>query len=174
VIRGQVVGLRAVDFRDLEKLLEWRNKPDFRRFFRERRELNWDQQKAWFFEKVMKDAQTRMFSIVRLEDNLLIGACGLCAIDGVNGQAELSIYIGHENRYIDTKFAPDAASLLIDHAFHELRLHRLWAEVYSFDAHKQGLLSDLGFHLDGNLPETCWRDGKWHNSLLFSLLSREK
>ena len=165
------VGLRAIDFGDLQKLLEWRNKPEFRQFFRENRELNWDQQKAWYFEKVMKDPDTRMFSIVRLSDGVLLGACGLCYLDWVNGSADFSIYIGHENRYIDTDYAPDAAQALIVHAFDDLRIHRLWAEVYSFDAKKQSLFESLGFNRDGIHPETVWNEGKWHDSVYFSLLT---
>jgi hypothetical protein len=173
MIRGKQIGLRAIEFKDLDKLLEWRNKPEFRRFFRENRELNWDQQKAWYFDKVMKDPNTRMFSIVRLADNALLGACGLCYIDWVNGSADFSIYIGHEDRYIDVEYAPDAAQVLIDHAFREIRVHRVWAEVYSFDADKQTLLQNLGFQVEGTHRETCWQHGAWHDSVFFSLLDRE-
>ena len=171
MIQGEKVGIRAVEFSDLQRLLEWRNKTEFRRYFRENRELNFDQQKTWFFEKCIKDPNTRMFAIVRLEDSLLLGACGLCYIDWVNGSADLSIYIGHEGRYIDTEYAPDAARALMDHAFCDLRIHRLWAEVYGFDDRKRVLFDDLGFAVDGVHPHTLWSNGKWCDSMYFSMIS---
>ena len=45
---GKYTGLRALEISDLEKLLEWRNQPEYRRFFREYRELNSENQKRWF------------------------------------------------------------------------------------------------------------------------------
>jgi hypothetical protein len=170
VIRGQKIGLRAVEFDDLPQLLEWRNKPEFRQFFRENRELTWEQQLAWFSEKVIKAEDTRMFSVVSLDDGNLLGAAGLCYIDWVNGSADLSIYIGHEGKYIDDNLAPDALKVLIRHAFEELRFHRLWTEVYSFDEKKQKLFRDLGFSVDGEHRHTKWLKAKWYDSTIFSLL----
>lgn len=171
MIRGEKVALRAVEFTDLQKLLEWRNKPQFRQFFRENRELNWEQQKSWFFDRVMKDPNTRMFSIVRLSDGLLLGACGLCYIDWVNGSADFSIYIGHDDLYIDDTLAPEAAELLISYAFDQIRLHRLWAEVYEFDEPKRTFFKKLAFHQDGIHPQTVWQGGYWHDSVYFSLIN---
>lgn len=171
MIKGEKIGLRAVEFRDLNQLQEWRNKPEFRQFFRENRELNFEQQKNWFHEKCLKDPKTRMFSIVSLGEEHLIGACGLCYIDWVNGSADLSIYIGHNGLYIDDVYAPDAVETLVQYAFEEMRLHRLWTEVYSFDEKKQALFRSLGFQVDGIHRETYWKDGKWNDSVFFSLLN---
>ena len=171
MIYGDTVYLRALEFTDLAQLLTWRNKPEFRRYFRETRELNWEQQKAWFFSKCVNDPQTRMFAIVRHEDNKLLGACGLCYIDWVNGSADFSIYIGHDDHYLDDQYAPAAAELLKSHAFLDLRLHRLWAEVYSFDKKKQAFFEKIGFKVDGVHPQTTWHGGVWHDSVYFSLIS---
>ena len=170
MIKGEKVGLRAVEFTDLNKLQEWRNKPEFRQFFRENRELNWDQQKTWFTDKVNRDPNTRMFSIVSLANTHLIGACGLCYIDWVNGSADLSLYIGHNDLYIDKVYAPDTVETLVQYAFDEMRLHRLWTEVYSFDEKKQALFRSLGFQ-ETIHRETYWKDGKWNDSVFFSLLN---
>lgn len=172
MIQGKQIGLRAIEFNDLKQLLEWRNRQDFRRFFRETRELNWDHQKSWYIDRVMKDTNTRMFAIVRQSDGLLLGVCGLCGIDWVNASAEVSIYIGHENRYIDDTYAPDAADVLMNHAFDELGLHRLWVEVYSFDEQKQQMFHNLGFSVDGIHPHTKWHQGQWFNSVYFSHIQR--
>ena len=40
MIRGKKVALRAVEKEDLPYLMEWRNRPEYRQYFREYRELN--------------------------------------------------------------------------------------------------------------------------------------
>lgn len=173
MLTGEHVCLRAIEHDDLPQLLAWRNRPEYRRFFREHRELNRDQQKVWFEKTVLTDPNTRMFSVIANDDLRLLGAGGLCYINWIDRTADLSLYIGAENLYIDNKYAPDAARLLLKFAFEELNLHRVWSEIYDFDSAKQYLFSNLGFTLDGRHRETHWSEGCWHDSLFFSILSQE-
>ena len=140
MITGNHILLRAVEETDLAQLLEWRNNPDLRKYFREFRELNHTMQLKWFNERVNNDPSTRMFSIVEIKTNKLIGACGLCYIDCINKSADFSIYIGKDELYIDDVFSLDAAKLLIAYGFKELNLHRLWSEIYDFDIKKKDFL----------------------------------
>ena len=84
MLKGEKVGLRAIEREDLPLLMEWRNQPEYRRYFREYRELSSLHQESWFENKVMKDNSTEMFAIVELESGEMIGACGLCYIDWIN------------------------------------------------------------------------------------------
>lgn len=171
MLRGSVVGLRAIERADLGALLAWRNKPEFRRYFREFRELGSADQERWYENIVLKDPSVRMFSIVELTNGRLLGACGLCYINWVDRNADLSIYIGADDLYIDETFAPDAASTLLRYGFDELGLHRVWAEIYSIDQKKQKFFTGLGFALDGRHRETHWTEGGWVDSLFYGLLS---
>lgn len=173
MLSGKHVGLRAIELADLPQLLEWRNKPELRQYFREYRELNAEQQRRWFDEKVNGDPTIKMFSVIDLSSGRLLGACGLCYIDWVNRTADFSIYIGADDLYIDEKFAPDAAKILIRYGFEELGLHRLWSEIYAFDDPKIAFFDQLGFTLDGRHRETHWANGLWHDSLFYGLLSTD-
>jgi RimJ/RimL family protein N-acetyltransferase len=174
MLTGRRTLLRAIEPADLAQLLEWRNQPELRRYFREYRELNSAQQQEWFETRVNGDPGTRMFAIVARNGGRLLGACGLCYIDWVNRTADFSIYIGADGLYIDDQLAPDAARLLIRYAYEELALHRLWSEIYAFDAPKQRFFDRLGFRLDGRHRETHWAEGAWHDSLYYSLLSTDQ
>ena len=88
MLKGKITGLRAVERTDLPRLLEWRNQPEYRIFFREYRELGIENQERWYISKVLEDEHTRMFSIVESETGELIGACGLCYIDWLNRCAD--------------------------------------------------------------------------------------
>jgi RimJ/RimL family protein N-acetyltransferase len=173
MIEGSRTALRAIERGDLAPLLAWRNRPEFRRHFREVRELGMAQQEHWFERTVLADPGTHMFAIVEREGARLIGACGLCHIDWVNRSADFSLYIGYEGRYIDELYAPDAGRALLGYGFGELGLHRIWCEIYGFDHAKQALLQHLGFTLDGRHRETHWAEGAWHDSLFFGILARD-
>ncbi|MGC7870273.1 GNAT family N-acetyltransferase [Desulfosporosinus sp. SYSU MS00001] len=174
MLKGKFVGLRAIERQDLAQLQEWRNRPEYRRYFREYREIGMDAQNIWYEKKVLQDPNIRMFSIVELATDRLLGACGLCYIDWVNRTADFSIYIGADNLYIDSMFAPDSGKVLLDYGFDELGLHRIWAEIYDFDESKKVLFKTLGFKLDGRHRETHWAEGKWNDSLFYGYLSTER
>jgi len=173
MLRGECVGLRAIEEEDLPQLLIWRNKTNYRQYFREYRELNTQQQCHWYEKVVIDDHRTIMFAVVDLPTNDLIGACGLCYIDWINKNADFSIYIGIDNLYIDSKLAVDAANILVKYAFLELGLHRLWSEIYDFDDKKIEFFNKIGFTLDGRHRQTHWCNGTWHDSLFYGLLSND-
>ncbi|WP_337103599.1 GNAT family N-acetyltransferase [Paenibacillus sp. YIM B09110] len=170
---GQVVGLRAIERNDLSQLMAWRNKPEFRRYFREYRELNSDNQNQWFEKLVLGDRNTVMFAITELSTDRLLGAGGLCYIDWVNRSADFSIYIGADELYIDELYADDAAKVMMAYGFDELGLHRLWGEIYEFDVAKQEFFGRIGFKEDGRLRDTHWAEGSWHASIYYSCLMNE-
>jgi RimJ/RimL family protein N-acetyltransferase len=172
MLKGQKTYLRAIEEKDLAKLLQWRNQPNFRKYFREYRELNWEMQFAWYQDKVVSDDRVRMFAILDQEKEL-IGACGVCYINWVDRNGDFSIYIGANDLYIDDVLAIDAAYSLIRYSFEELNLHRLWAEIYDIDNAKIKMFDTLGFQLDGRHRETHWTGGHWVDSLFYSLLSQD-
>jgi RimJ/RimL family protein N-acetyltransferase len=113
-----------------------------------------------------------MFSIKSVDSNKLLGCCGLCYINWIHRNADLSIYIGWENAYIDEEgFAEESCKLLQDYGFNQLGLHRIWTEIYEFDEKKKKLYEKLNFHVDGILRDNYYYDGKWWNSYMFSILN---
>lgn len=172
MIKGKLIGLRAVEQSDLEILRDWRNIEEFRKNFREIRELNLTNQKNWF-DKVSNSANDFMFIIVRLDDNEPIGACGLLYTNWVIRSADFSFYIGVDDLYIDDLgYADEATSLLIDYGFKTLNLHKIWMELYEFDTKKFDFFNNkFDFKLDGILRDNCFEDGKYWNSKLISLIN---
>lgn len=115
-----------------------------------------------------------MFSIRNIESNELIGCCGLTYINWIHRHAELSLYIGFENLYLDDKgYADEAYKLLMNHGFKEIGMHKLWSEIYEYDSSKRALYECMGFHLDATLMDHQYYNGQWWNSLIFSMLSEE-
>ena len=174
MLKGKLVGLYAVEKEDLRQLMDWRNDPEFRKHFREYRELNMAMQENWFSRKVIEDPATMMFSIRRLEDNELIGCSGFVYINWVHRYADLSLYIGWDSSYIDSKgYAEDACRIMLDYGFGELNLNKIWTEIYSFDIKKKKLYDKFGFKLDGLLRQNYFYGGRFWDSRIVSILAGE-
>lgn len=172
MITGKKVGLRAVEKEDLSLLRDWRNLTDFRRNFREVRELSLADQEAWY-ESLQKTKHVNfMFTIVDIETNEAIGAAGLLYINWINRSADFSFYIGKDKAYIDDEgIAKEAAELLIDYGFNNLNLNKIWMELYEFDIKKIAFFTkEFNFKQDGLLRQNCFEDGKYWDSVIISLL----
>jgi hypothetical protein len=170
MITGNLVGLRAVEREDLISLREWRNYPEFRRNFREVRELSLADQEQWFDNLQKTKHINYMFAIVRLSDNKIIGAAGLLYINWFIRSADFSFYIGENKSYIDQDgYAEDAVHILLDYGFNYLNLHKIWMELYEYDKKKLEFFQEVfDFKVDGKLRDNCFDDGKYWDSLIIS------
>jgi RimJ/RimL family protein N-acetyltransferase len=173
MLKGQHIYLTAIEKEDLIQLKAWRNNSDFRKNFREYLEINNEMQLSWFEKTVNNDKNTIMFSIRDIQNDELIGCCGLCYINWIHRYADLSFYIGKNNLYVDDKYAPDAVNQLLDYGFNKLGLNKIWTEIYQFDCKKIDFLKKTHFNEDGCLRENYFYDGKWWDSIVFSLLKNE-
>lgn len=174
MLKGNKIYLTSIEKADLEQLRLWRNRTDYRKFFREYREISRDMQEKWYETKVLGDPSTIMFSIRDLEIDELLGCCGLCYINWVHRHADLSLYIGWNEEYIDNKgIAEESCRILFDYGFSELSLNKIWTEIYEFDSKKYDLYCKLGFQKDGFLREQYYYDGRWWNSYILSLLQKD-
>ncbi|MCF6296408.1 MAG: GNAT family N-acetyltransferase [Flavobacteriaceae bacterium] len=173
MIKGKLVGLRAVEKEDLVLLRDWRNNPDFRKNFREVRELNMANQENWFNKSCINNPNDFMFIIERLSDNKPIGACGLLYINWIIRSADFSFYIGDEEAYIDSKgYAEEAVNLLVDYGFSILNLHKVWMELYEFDIVKIDFFTNkFNFTKDGVLKDNCFDGGKYWDSFIISKIN---
>lgn len=171
MIKGDKVYLTAIEEEDLEQLRNWRNLPDYRKHFREYREISRTMQKNWFEHVVNGDNSTIMFAIRMSDTDELAGCCGLCYINWVHRHSDLSLYIGKGEAYIDNEgIAEESCRLLFKYGFHELGLNKIWTEIYEFDNKKYELYKKLGFEEDGFLRKQYFYEGKWWGSYILSLL----
>jgi RimJ/RimL family protein N-acetyltransferase len=174
MIKGKKTGLRALEKEDLPKLRDWRNITDFRKHFREVRELSIHNQEKWL-EITNNRSVDFMFGIVDLENGELIGAGGLLYINWINRAGDFSFYIGRDAAYIDNKgYAYDAAKTLIEYGFNNLNLNKIWMELYEFDEQKLRFFrEDFNFQTDGKLRQNCFEGGRYWDSYIISLLRSE-
>ena len=175
MIKGKKVGLRAVEKQDLPFLRDWRNIVEFRKNFREVRELSLADQEAWFDHLQKTKHVNYLFTIVDLDTQKPIGAAGLLYINWIIRSADFSFYIGDDNKYIGNDgIAKEATKLLIDYGFNNLNLHKIWMELYEFDSEKLDFFqNEFNFKQDGILRDNCFEGGEFHNSLIISIINKK-
>lgn len=158
------IKLRVLEEDDLLQLRDWRNDDRLRCSCREYRLLNMINQRDWF-DYISRSPKVEMFGIEH--EGTLVGVCGLCNIDWVNRNAEVSIYTQ------EADVAAEALDLLEGKAFEEFNLHRLWVEVYSSHAEKIALLEEGGYTLEGKMRQHVFKQGRYYGSLIYGLLRGE-
>jgi len=175
MIKGDKVGLRAVEKEDLKLFRDWRNIVDFRMHFREVRELSLTDQEKWFESLQNTKHINYMFTIVDLKTNKPIGAAGLLYINWINRSGDFSFYIGDNESYIDDQgYAKEAADLLIKYGFLNLNLNKIWMELYEFDTKKMDFFkNEFDFKTDGVLRQNCFEGGKYWDSNIISIIRDE-
>ena len=124
---------------------------------------------AWF-ERVRRRDDLRIFGI--REEGRLVGTCQLHSIHPVHRSAELQIRIGEPSargRGVGTA----AASRLLEIAFHELGLHRVYLHVFATNEPARRLYEGVGFRVEGVQREAAWIEGAWIDVVLMAFLADE-
>jgi len=100
----------------------------------------------------------------------LIGLVNLDGLDWPNSHAEIGIALtslsdrGHG-------LAGEALNLMINYAFAELGLHRIWARIVEDNASSIRLFEKLGFLPEGRLKQHVLRRSHYRDMLIYGLLA---
>lgn len=158
---------RAVKADDLPMVLSWRNHPATRRHMLTQHEITLDEHLRWF-QRVQKDPARRLLLIETRKEEAL----GFVQLSGVQegGIAEWGFYV-----------RPDApkgtgrqvGTTALDHAFHDLRLHKVCGQALDTNQASIGFHLALGFSQEGVLRDQCLIHGRYHNLVCFGQLRQE-
>lgn len=167
--------LRPFERSDLEDVLSYYSLPEVQRY------LDWkarDKIEAkTAFEAMRKQKRlTRpgdiiALAIVRKSDGAVMGHVSLRWTDATAGQGEIRFAIAPPFRR--NGYCNEAASAIIDFAFDEYRLHRIFAVTAGNNEASARLLRGLGMRLEAHYREHALFQGEWDEELHFAVLSRE-
>jgi RimJ/RimL family protein N-acetyltransferase len=108
-------------------------------------------------------------AIERKEDGKFIGLLSLVRKE--HRQAEIGWALGIE--YRGQGYATEAASALVAYGFGILGLHRFEAQTSLTNRGSWAVMERLGMRREAHLRETSFRDGRWHDSVIYGLLASE-
>jgi RimJ/RimL family protein N-acetyltransferase len=112
------------------------------------------------------------FVICLLDDSRPIGEALLFDVDRRNGSAGLGIFIGERNDW-GKGHGTDAVNALVDFAFAELRLERVWLNVGTHNPRAQRSYQKAGFVHEGTLRNDRYEGGRHTSGHLMSIVRQE-
>lgn len=164
---GFGVSLDIVSEENLEKIRSWRNNPKVWRWCRQNDLIYPENQTRWY-EWQRDDLNTRMYLIE--SGGQVVGICGLTNIDFVSRRAEFSLYIAPE--FQGKKFSKNSLKTLFSYGFNELGLKSIWGETFD-DNKARHIFKALGMKEDGIRREFYFKDGRFCDAILFSMIDTE-
>ena len=156
---------------DMPKLLEWRNNPNHRKYYREYRESNIEDQITWYENIMMKDPSWHHFVVKPINSNKIIGVVFLNHLHPVYKTGEFGITLG-DPEYRGKGYGRDMLETLIKYGFEELNLNRIWCEVYS-NNDSIHLYRKIGFKDEGILRQHVFKNGEYLDSYVLGMLKTE-
>jgi RimJ/RimL family protein N-acetyltransferase len=114
----------------------------------------------------------RIFSIIDLYTDELLGSCGMHDIDLVNGLAMFGIFIGRKDHW-NKGYGVEATSLCLDFGFNVLNLHNIYLIVVDYNPRAIRCYEKAGFKTIGRRREARHFGGKRHDLILMDILSTE-
>ncbi len=113
-----------------------------------------------------------VYGIVTLENDRLIGNCGLHDIDHIDRTAEIGIFIG-DKAYWGQRYGREAMRLLLGFGFDYLNLRNVMLRVFAFNGRAVASYRSLGFTEIGRRRCSVYREGAEHDVILMDLLDTE-
>ena len=110
------------------------------------------------------------FAVQSRETGLLVGDCAM-RVDEDGRQAEVGFTLSREHQ--GRGLATEAVSRLLDYAFGELGLHRVYAITDQENEPSFTLLERLGLRREGSFVQNAWFKGRWSSEYLYAVLKDE-
>jgi RimJ/RimL family protein N-acetyltransferase len=158
-ICGDLVCLKSLDTNDQKQINQWNKDTEVTKY----REVDW-----------LRDQKLSSinFGIYDQKSLKLIGDIGIDLINLQNKHAEIGMAIGDKN-YWDKGYGTDLVKTILRFCFEELGLNKVYLDVWEENKRAIGCYLKCGFKKDGVLREHVFRDGKYHNKWIMSVLKKE-
>jgi RimJ/RimL family protein N-acetyltransferase len=175
MLKGKSVLLRPVKRSDISYFLKWFNDPEVIQYL----ELYLPMTEMYEEKYIEELGTTRAksdapFVIEAIEgaSTKPIGSCGLHEINSKDGKAIFGMGIG-EKDYWSKSYGTEATRLLIDYGFQQLNLHRISSSAFAFNERSIKFHKKVGFQEEGRLRQAIFKNGQYHDLMLFGILREE-
>ena len=175
IIASGRICLRPFEAADAETYRRWRAdaEPMALAGWRERAPLSLAQVERRISKLAEEQGKEQYAFVICLGDSERpIGEVSLFDLDRVNGSAQVGIFIGEPDEW-GKGYGTDAVTALVDFGFAELRLERIWLEVWTENHRARRAYEKVGFVPEATLRHDRWEDGRYTDGEIMSLLRDE-
>jgi len=170
---GSKINLRALSKDDAKVSWKWRNSNAMREYYSGHPFfVTQDDEEAWIARISGSNFPLTTFGIEEKSTKNLVGMCFLKDINMLNRTSEFAIFIGDENAK-GKGFAKEATLKTVEFAFKDLNLNRVFLIVQEDNENAINLYKKCGFRNEGILREAVYKNGKYKNEIIMSVLKRE-
>ena len=162
------VVLRVMTENDTANVIKWRNSPLVMENFIYRTPLTEEDHLDWYNNHV-KSGDVVQFIIVDTETNTDVGSVYLRDIDYFNKKCEYGIFIGEES-YLGKGIGSKAAQLVLDYAFEELYLNRVFLRVFAKNIRAIKSYENAGFKYEGTFRDDVIIAGVPYDMVFMAIL----
>lgn len=174
MLRGERIQLGPVKREYIESYLKWLNDPELTQYLSIFLPLTRMKEEDWV-ENLKNRKDTIVFGILILDENgveKLIGNCGLHEIDWKNRVAEVGIMIGEKELH-GKGYGTEAMEIILEYGFETVNLNRIQLHVYDFNIRAIKSYTKIGFIEEGRMRQAQFKNGKYHDMILMSMLHEE-
>ncbi len=174
MIYGERIRLRPLERADIPLFVAWLNDPEVTAGLSMFLGLSLVREEQWF-ENMLKEPPEQHPMMIEVRDGESwkpVGDCGLHILDWRNRNAEFGIFIG-EKSYWNQGYGTEATRLILHHGFETLNLHRIYLRVFRSNARAIRAYEKVGFVHEGCFREAEYRQGKYEDILIMSVLKPE-
>ena len=173
MLRGGLVFLRPAERTDIPAFVRWLSDERTTRNLALRSPIGLAMEERWFEDLLDHHGRDRwLFVICRLLDGRAVGSLDLHEVDLTNGGAGLGVVIG-DPADRSQGYGGDAIGALLDFAFDELRLERVWLDVYAQNPDARRLYERLGFVHEATFRHGVYRGGSFDDVHRMAILRAE-
>lgn len=172
MIEGNNIRLRCLEQGDLPLIANWRNQQQVRRFFFHKGMISVSGQNKWF-ERYLQDLAQEIFIAENKADGKPIGMIGLYHIDHRMHRAEIGSTMVGDPESRGKGFATEMIVLLLEYAFVDLNLHRIYAYAIDTNTSSLRVKQKCGFTIEGTLRQDHFTNGQFHDVYIMGILREE-
>jgi len=175
MLKGKSVLLRPVRRSDISYFLKWLNDPEVIQYLELYLPMTEMYEEKFIEELGTTRAKSDVILVIEAiegDSTRPIGNCGLHDINPKDRKATFGIVIG-EKDYWSKTYGTEAARLLINYGFQQLNLHRISSSAFAFNERSIKLHKNLGFREEGRLREAIFKNGEYHDLMLFGNLRED-
>lgn len=167
-----LVTLRPLAESDVDSIMTWVNRPEIVGNLAafSGAAMTRDQELEWVKRTIA--GNDRVFSAFAADDDRYLGQVGIHQIHTRSKVGRLGAVIANKGE-MGKGYGSAAITAVMDRAFGELGLHKLWLMVFRTNERGQRLYHRLGFVDEGILREEYFHEGGWHDMVRMSKLARE-
>lgn len=163
------LNLRVIEERDLEPIRNLRNDQSTWMNLTDIIQIDDISQRRWFDS--LRGRTDRLYFVLCDSDNDFVGLVRMDEIDRVNRSMRVGCDIALNLR--GKGFGTRAYFTILKYCFDFQNSHRVWLAVLEYNATAQKIYKKNGFQVEGRYREAIFRNGKYHDYIIMSVLEPE-